>query len=822
MQDIRYALRWLRHSPGFAMVAVASLAVGIGFNTALFSVVDALLFRPLPVASPDRLVEIYTSSSDGDTYATTSYPDFLDFKARNEVFADMIAYSPMIAPLNLADRSRVVLGEVVSGNYFRALGVSALVGRPLLPEDDHLRAERVTAISHRMWRRDYGGDPKIVGRTLRLRGQTYTIVGVIPRTFTGMVPLLAPELWLPLAQVGEVEPAGIQDVVPSPTGTGHLDRRGQRWLFVKGRLRAGVTPSQAAANMDVVWKQIAAQHVVTNKERHVTVKPTSEVRLHPQADGAMRAMGVGLMVAVGLVLLIACANVASMLLARATARQREISIRLAIGASRGRLVRQLLTESLLLSALGAGAGLLIALLLVDYVSTLDLSVPVPLALDLRLDRRVFLFTAGISLLAGIAAGMAPALRSSRRNLVSGLRGEGAAADVVGRRWTLRDALVAGQIAGTVVLLVMAALLTRSLITAQAVDPGFRVEGIAVISTDTATIRYDAARSRQFWDDAVRRVEAMPGVESVALASRLPFSLNFNQNSVFVPGRHGPADRGDTIPSARVSDGYFKALGIPILQGRGFGSIDTPESPGVVVISQAMATRYWPDGSAIGRRIHLRGVDGPSYEIVGVAADHKVQTIGEPPKPYIHFASSQRPDSYQVLMARTRGSAGALLAAIRRELLAMEPNLVFLDNQTMEDQVATTLLPVRAGAWVVSIVGLVAALLAAIGLYGVIAYSVARRTREIGIRIALGAAPREVLALVLRRGLWITAAGLGAGCAIAALATRVVSGTLYGVGAADPAAWAGATTLVLAASLVANWVPARRAVRVEPTVALRTE
>jgi predicted permease len=377
-------------------------------------------------------------------------------------------------------------------------------------------------------------------------------------------------------------------------------------------------------------------------------------------------------------------------------------------------------------------------------------------------------------------------------------------------------------AGTVVLLVMAALLTRSLMAAHATDPGFRTDGIAVVSTDVDVLGYEGEQSRLFWDRAVDRIAAIPGVEGVALASRVPFSLNFNQDTLFIPGRHAPGDRGDTIMSARVSEGYFKALGIAILEGRGFDRTDTPESPGVVVVSQAMATRYWPGESAIGRRIHIRGLDGPAFEIVGVAADHAVQRVGEAPRPYIHFAQAQRPDTYRVLMARTRGDAGVLLAQTRRELLAMEPNLVFLDNQTMEDQVSATLLPVRAGAWVVSIVGAVAMLLAAIGLYGVIAYSVARRTREIGIRMALGAQPSGVLSLVMRQGMWVTGVGLAAGALLAAIAARAAGGMLYGIGAADPTAWTGAAAVVIATSLAANWLPARRAARVEPTVALRTE
>jgi predicted permease len=822
LQDLRYALRWLRRSPSFTLVAVASLGLGIGFNTALFSIVDAVLFRPLPVEAPDRLVEIYTSGEDGDTYATSSYPDFLDFRAHNAVFSDMLGYSPMFAALNLPDRSRLALGEVVTGNYFRVLGVRAAVGRTLLPEDDHAGAERVAVLSDRAWRRDHAGDPAVVGRTLRLRGQAYTIVGVAPPEFTGMLPMLAPELWVSVAHVMEVEPAGIQDAVPSPGGTNRLDRRGQRWMFVKGRLHPEATIEQARANLEVLMAQITAEHPQTNRDRRVTVEPTSAVRVHPEADRALLPVGLGLMLVVGLVLLIACANVASMLLARATARQREIAIRLALGAQRGQLVRQLLTESALLAMLGAAAGVLLAWGITRSITTMHLPLPVPLALDLRLDLRVFAFTAALSLLAGLVAGLAPALRAIRRDLVSPLRGESGSPEAAGRRWTLRDGLVAGQMAVTVVLLVLASLLTRSLLAAQQAHPGFTLRGLAVVSADPDMLRYAREDGLRFWDRAVERVRAVPGVESVALASRLPFSLNFSYDMVFVPGHHSAGDRATPTLSARVSPDYFTTLGVPILEGRTFTMFDTPATPGVIVVSEAFARRYWPGESVIGKRVHLRAADGAAFEIVGVAADHKVRTIGETPQPYVHFAQTQQPSTYQVLVARTRGDARLALAQARAELMGLEPDLVLLDDQTMEDQVAGTLFPARAGAWLVSLVGMVAMVLAAIGLYGVIAYSVARRTREIGIRMAVGARPARVLRHVMRQGLTLTGVGLAVGGALAVVAARAVAGVLYGVSAADPVAWLAAALVVVAVSAAANLVPARRAARLDPLVALRTE
>ena len=392
MHDLRYALRWLRRTPGFTIAAVASFAIGIGFNTSLFSVVDAVLFRPLPVRAPEELVNIYTSGSDGDPWTTSSYPDLMDLRSGNGVFADIVGYSPMFTAVSSSDRTRLALGEIVTGNYFQFFGVSAIRGRALTPDDELPGADRGLVVSDRYWARELGRDPGVIGRTLRLRGQPYTIVGVIDPSFTGMVPMLSPDMWVTVREAGEVEPAGIQDVVPSPTGTGRLDRRGQRWLFAKGRLKPGVTVAQAQANLDVLMRQLTAAHPQTNKDRRPALKASSEVRIHPAGDQLVLFIGVGLMIAVGLVLLIACANVASMLLARASARQREIAIRLAIGAGRWRLIRQLITESLVLAVGGAGAGVLASAWLTRLLAVPNLPIPIPIVLDLRMDGRVLGFT----------------------------------------------------------------------------------------------------------------------------------------------------------------------------------------------------------------------------------------------------------------------------------------------------------------------------------------------------------------------------------------------------------------------------------------------
>jgi predicted permease len=391
-----------------------------------------------------------------------------------------------------------------------------------------------------------------------------------------------------------------------------------------------------------------------------------------------------------------------------------------------------------------------------------------------------------------------------------------------RRFTLRDSLVASQMAVTTVLLVVAGLLSRSLLSAQKTSVGFRSEGVSVLSAELDMIGYSAERGKAFWEQAVPRVRSIPGVEAVALTERSPFSINYNRSAIFFPERALQGDKGTSIDVTRVTPEYFETLRIPILRGRGFNPADTPQSPGVVVVNEAFARRFWPDQDAIGKRFRTRSIDGPELEVVGLSANYRVNTVGEQATPYIHFAVTQRPQNGYEVLARTRGDAGLLLAAIRKELLAMEPNLVFIQNQTMQNQVGATLFPAKAGAWAVSAVGLVAMLLAAIGLYGVIGYSVSRRTREIGVRMALGAQPGDVSGLIMRQGLRVAGSGMIAGAIFAVMAGFAISGALYGISPFDPIAWLGATSLLLGVAALANLVPAHRAARVKPWLALRTE
>jgi len=824
MQDLRYACRWLLRSPGFAVVAILSIGLGVGVNTAMFSLVDTLLFKPLPVRDPGALVDVFTSSTDGDEYATSSYPDFLDVQAQNTVFEDMTAYSPMFAPLALGERSRLVMGQIVTGNHFSMLGVQPLVGRFFTAADDAPGAERVAVLSHRMWQAEFGGSPAAVGQTVTLRGLVYSIVGVARPGFQGVVPLFTPELWVTMSQAEEIEPVGINSVVPGAPGSTRLDRRGWRWLFVKGRLKPGVTAQAAHANVALIGQQLEAAHAQSNKGLKMAAIPSGDVRmLVPQAGGVLTVGAAGLMSVVGLVLLIACANLAGMLLARAAARRKEISVRLAIGASRARLIRQLLVEGAVLGLLGATAAVGFAWAVIRALVGVELPLPVQVVLDIGLDWRVLTFAVAVAVGAGMLASLLPALKASAPSLVSDLRGEVPAGRVGRRRVALRDALVVVQVAFTVVLLVVAGLLLRSLAKSQVADVGFQPERLALLSFDTDMVRYEPERGLRFWEDAVARVRTMPGVVAAATASpSIPFELNFNNQELLVDSRtYAEGQRGEVIENTAVSAGYLETLGLRLLEGRDIADSDRPDTPLVALVNEAMARRYWNGQSAVGRTFTAARTTR-TYRIVGVVANQKFHGVLEQPVPYVYFAAPQRPTRYNYLLARTAGDPNEVLVRMRRELLQLEPGLVFMGNSTMADNLAMSLMPARVGAWLATGFGALGTLLAAIGLYGVIAFSVARRTREIGVRMALGAQPSGVLGLVMRQGFGLAGVGLAVGAMLAAVAASALSGLLYGITPFDPLAWMLAIVTLLGAAALANLVPARRAMRVDPMTALRTE
>ena len=807
IRDLAYAFRAARRSPVFTLAAVVSLAIPIGFNTAVFTVVDAVLFHPLPVARPAQLVDVWTGRPE-DPYTTTSYPDYLDLRAENDVFTGMAAHAPMAVVTRVDEATSLVFGETVTGNYFALLGLRPVRGRLLAPEDDRPSAPRVAVISSGLWERAFGRDPDVVGRTIHVRTIPYVIVGVAPPEFYGMPPIPGPDLWIPMTWIADLQTMGISTRVPSP-GQTQLERRGYRWMFVKGRLRDGVTPAQAAANLDVIMADLEAAWPQSNENQRLSLTLTNDVRLPPQVGGPVNAAAAGLMLAVGMVVLVACANVMGMLLARAVARRREIAVRLAIGASRRRLVQQLLTEGSLLAALGAAGGLGIAWGLLRMLATVETPiVAASLVLDIPLDARSFLFTAAVATGTGLPAALVPALQATRPGLLSDLNGTVPVARGGGRRWFLRDALVAAQLAVTVPLLVIAGLSIRGAGgSTSGAALGFDPDRVAAVGTSLSIVGYDAERADRFLRDALDRVRSMPGVEAAALTSRPPLDISFSPRTVLVPGHHGPADRGATIVQVAVSPDYFRTLGVPLLRGRTFNTADTPASPRVAVVSEAMALRYWPEGTALGRRFRLTDWDGPEIEVVGVSADYKVRFPTEAPAPYLHLAASQRPQSSGAVLARTSGDAAALAADIRRELRRAEPDLFFLKTETLRETADVTVLPFRVAATVAGASGFVAALLGVIGLYGVIAYLVVRRTGEMAIRSALGARAGTLVRHVLATGGWLVAAGLGTGAVLAFAAHRVAARLAAGVLAADATVWAGVLLLLVAVCAAAFVAPA---------------
>ena len=827
VRDVGYALRGLRRNPGFTIAAIVSLAIPICFNTVVFTIVDSVLFHPLPVVRPAQLVDVYTYTGalGAGRHAPSSYPDYLDFRAANDVFTDMAAHAPMRAVVRVDEDVDLVMGEAVTGNYFQFLGIQPVLGRLLAPDDDQPAAARVAVISTGLWERAFGRDPAVVGRDLHIGSQPYVVIGVASPDFYGMPPIPGGDLWIPITRVDDVTPAGPSMLMPSP-GETRLERRGQRWMFIKGRLRDDVGLAQADASLDTIMAGLAAAFPDSNETLQVSLTLTDDVRLEPSAAGPAYGGAAAVMLMVGVVLLVACANVMGMLLARAAARRREIGVRLAIGASRRRLVQQLLTETLVLSSLGAAAGLALAWGMLRVLGAVESPIrSLPYTFEFVIYGRAVLFTAALAAGAGVLAGLVPALDATRPNLLRDLNGAVAVARAGGRRWFVRDVLVAAQLAVTVPFLVLAGLLGRSALAATAgVSLGFDPGRVLAVSTDLEMNGYDPEREERFMRDALERVQSMPGVTAAALTTRAPLDvISYSTAPLLVSGLHGPADRGVLMPRVAVSPDYFETLGVSLLQGRAFTAADTSETPLVAVVSEALADRYWSVETAVGQRLRFGDWDGPEYEIVGVSADYKVRFPTEEASPYVHAARSQAPVTGGVLLARIEGDAAAVAGDIRREFRRMEPDLFFFfQGDTLREIAGVAMLPFRIAASVSGAAGIVAMLLGAVGLYGVIAYVVARRTRELAIRSVLGARSGSLLRLVLASGAWVIAVGAGVGAALAALVTRLAAQVVPGIAPGDPVVWAGVLVLIVGVTAAAHVEPARRILRLDLTRALHAE
>jgi predicted permease len=862
IQDVRYGLHAMRRSPGFTAVAVLSLALGIGANTAIFSLIDGVLLKMLPVQNPQQLLQLNWASrgwpdgimngisgswnedkSGRSTSTSFAYPGYEQIRTHNQVFSGVLALAANGSDLNVGYKGVPgrAEGELVSGTFFSTLGVEPILGRALTPDDDRIGASPAAVISYGYWERRFGRDPGVLGRTITVNSVPVTIVGVSPPEFYGVQPGRAVEVWLPLHSQPQVEPRWSPEPPELAPGSAAkpaetlFAARNQWWLLIMGRVKPGVSEQQARAQLDVLLQQSMSPDVKPNIKPetipHLDVAPGSKGL--DELRGQFSKPLYVLMTVVGLVLLIACANVANLLLARASSRQREIAVRLAIGAKRSRLVRQLLTESVLLAAMGGALGLLLAFwgthLLVAFMS----SGRNPVDLSVTPDPWVLGFTAAVSLLTGILFGLSPALRSTRVDLTPALKeSAGRLPGAHEHRWGLRlglgKTLVVTQVGLSLLLLVGAGLFVRTLANLQNVNAGFNERNLLLFGIDPTQDGYQGQRLANFYQEFMRRLQALPGVRSVTLSTHSLIGSGMSMQDAHILGytpKTGEKKDGVEAWVNHVGPGFFETMGIPIILGRGISESDTSTAPKVAVVNQQFVREYLGSGRPIGRRFGFGDQKSSSdIEIVGVAGNAKFSDLRQevPPTAYSPYLQEGKFLGGMRFEVRTAGDPLALAPVVRRVSQAMDPNLALTKVKSQVDQINQTLFQERLFARLTSFFGLLAALLGCVGVYGIMAFATSQRTREIGIRMALGANRREILGMVLRETFVLVAVGIAAGTLAALEATRLVATFLYGLKPNDPLTIAVAALLMVAAAAVAGYLPARRASRVDPMVALRYE
>ncbi|HEX8879477.1 MAG TPA: ABC transporter permease [Candidatus Acidoferrum sp.] len=819
-QDLRHGARVLLKSPSFSVVAVLSLALGIGANATIFTVVNAVLLHPLPVEDISQLVQVDTIDSKthvGLARATKlglSFRNFQDYQQQNEVFTGIACFVGVPLTWSGGAEPRQVNGQLVSANYFDVLGLRPAAGRFFLPDEDtRLSGNNVAVISYSLWSNKLGSDKDAVGKSLTLNAMPYTVIGVAPKGFKGTFSFgSAEQIWIPTSMYPQVL-----------TGFGKEFFNDRRFLnaLAVGRLKPRMGLRQAEASLETIASKLEKDFPKDNAGRSIALTPLTEAAVGVNLHDQIALAGTMMMTVVGLVLLIACANLANLLLARAARREREMGLRAALGASRPRLIRQMLTECILLALFGGAAGLVIA-----YVGrTVLWSFRPPFIqqndIDLSFDLRVLLFTLGVSIFTGLLFGLAPAFRASIPDLAETLKLGGRGGSPGWGRNKLRGLLVVSEIALSLVALIGAGLFIRSMRDAQKMDPGFESKNLFMLAFDLGALHYDEGRGQQFLRSAIERANSTPGAKAAAVASNFPLGGGFAR-TVFPEGEdESTGYRGTLTQLDDVSVGYFDALRIPLVRGRRFTDADRKETARVAIINEAMAKKFWPNQEAIGKRFHFFGDTG-LLEVVGITRNSVVNAIGEVPPPLVYLPVTQDYAPAATIQVQTTGKPEAVIAGVRAQIQSLEPNLAITNVQTIGQIIDQGLWAPEMGAALLALFGGLGLVLAAVGVYGVLAYSVTQQTREIGIRMAMGAERSDVLGLVVGQGLKLTAAGLVLGVLVALALTRQLSSLLFGVSAYDPWAY-GSVVLILAfVALLACYIPARRATRVDPLVALRYE
>jgi putative ABC transport system permease protein len=800
-QDLRYGFRTLVKNPGFTIIAVIALALGIGANSAIFSVVNTVLLRPLPYKDPEQLMMVWEDATmHGYPRDTPAVANYIDWKTQNHVFEDMAAVAE--ESLNLTGSGEPERLEAIgaTASLFSVLGLAPQFGRAFTTEEDQPGANKVVILSNRLWQRRFGADPSLIGKQITLNGQSHTVVGVMPAQF--QFPSQDVELWVPMAFTSE-----------------QTANRGNHYLEVVARLRPGVTVAQAQAEMNTIATRLQQQYPEQNTDLGAVVVP-----LHEDVVGDIRPALLVLLGAVGLVLLIACANVANLLLARAAVRQKEIAVRVAFGASRWRLIRQFLTESILLAAIGGVVGFLLSIvgimLLTRFIPP-DISQVKAISLDVR----VLGFTLLVSLLTGVMFGLVPALQASMFNPNETLKEGGRDSSSGSRGNRIRALLVVAEVAISLVLLIGAGLLINSFLRLRSVDPGFQKDNLLTMKIVLPELKYpDLTRRSAFYTNLLQRVEALPGVKSAAVTTNLPLYRQGNSVAIDIEGRPAPPPGQEIIIATRiVSPKYLTTMGIPLLKGRQFGPEETAKMPGAVIISETMARRYWPGEEALGKRLTPGRNSGPDdwFQIVGIAKDVRQFELNADPKPQMYIPYVQA-DFFapRDLVVKTDVDPIGMAATVRRAVWEIDKDQPVSNIKTMDEIAAESVSRQRFSMLLLTIFASVALVLAAVGIYGVMSYSVTQRRSEIGIRMALGAQKSDVLKLTVGRGLRLVLIGVALGVGGAFALTRLMASLLFGVGATDPGTFIAISLVLIVVALLANYIPARRATKVDPLAALR--